>query len=926
MDHQGLIHFSGGVAFLTLFLYVESFTAHYHSAMTELERPNPDTLLAAIQKQDARAKRGKLKVFFGMAPGVGKTYAMLDAARRELATGRDVVIGYVETHKRKETDALTEGLPILPRLTMEYRGVALTEMDLDAVLARRPQLALVDEFAHTNAPGSRHPKRCQDVLELLDAGIDVFTTLNVQHVESRAEAVRQITGTTIRETVPDTALDGATFELVDLPPDELRARLAAGKVYVPEAARAAQENFFRSGNLSALRELALRFAAEQVGQDVLAYRQAHGVADPWKSGQRLLVAVSASPTSAALVRWTKRLAGELQAPWLAVYVELPQPLGHDEQSRLAKHLALARELGAQVINTTDGDVTRGLLRVAREQNATQLVVGKPVGWQALHWLRGGSVLNRLIRESGHIDIHAVRAEGETPILRRPTTPRFAAGDSRAYGVAFGVVAGLTGLNAILQNWLGYQSLALIYLLSVVVLAMFVGRGPGLLAATLTALLWDFLFVPPVFTFRITEATDVMLFCTYFVVALAMGHLAARLRTQQAAERRREERATALYLLTRELAQASDFADLLAIVIREVGKASQADVALSLPEGTQDSALTSYFASTWAMAEKEQSVASWAFGHGQPAGRGTDTLPSAEGLHLPLLAGERAVGVLSLRFRDVSPLAGEQRDLLEAFVRQIALVLDRQRLRDAEQEAKLVSESERLSKTLLNSISHEIRTPIAAITSAASSLAEARDVGANPLQRTMVAEIQEAAGRLNRLVGNLLNMTRLESGHVKPKLDWCDVADLIQVTLRDLEKDLAGQKVTMDAAAGLPLTRMDFVLMQQVLTNLLLNAAIHTPPGTAIRVAAMAEAGALVVTVADEGPGLPPDSLPLIFEKFYRAPAAPSGGTGLGLAIVKGFVEAQGGQVKAENRPGGGAVFAIRMPLGEPPPVSQEAHE
>ncbi len=892
--------------------------------MSDATRPNPDALLAAIQKDDARKTRGKLKVFFGMAPGVGKTFAMLEAARRELVAGRDVVIAYVETHGRKETDALTEGLPVIPRLTLEYRGVPLTEMDLDAVLARRPQLALVDEFAHTNAPGSRHPKRYQDVLELLDAGIDVFTTLNVQHVESRAEAVRQITGVTIRETLPDTALDGADFELVDLPPEELRARLAAGKVYLPESAREAQENYFRPGNLSALRELALRFAAEQVGQDVLAYRQAQGIADPWKSGQRLLVAVSASPTSAALVRWTRRLAGELQAPWLAVYVELPKPLTADEQTRLACHLALARELGAQVVTTTDDDIARGLLRVAREQNATQLVVGKPVGWRALDLLRGGSLLNQLIRESGHIDIHAVRAEGDAPLLRRLALPRFEAGATRSYGIAIGFVAGTTALNALLQRWLGYQSLAVIYLLSVVVMAMFVGRGPTLVAATLTALLWNFFFVPPVFTFRITGPTDLMLFCTYFVVALAMGHLAARLRAQQAAERRREQRATALYLLTRELAQATDFADLLAVIIREVGKATQAEVALSLAEEVQDGPLTPYFASTWAMAEKEQSVASWGFLHRQPAGRGTDTLPSADGLHLPLLAGERAVGMLSLRFRDPAPLAADQRDLLDAFVRQIALVLDRQRLRDAEQQAKLIAESERLSKTLLNSISHEIRTPIAAITSAASSLSEALQAGAAVVARTMVGEIQEAARRLNRLVGNLLSMTRLESGHVKVNLDWCDVADLVQVTVKELQKDLAQHRVTVGIGRGLPLVRMDFVLMQQALANLLLNAAVHTPPGTAVQVNAAVETDALVLTVADSGPGLPPDALPLIFDKFYRAPTAPAGGTGLGLAIVKGFVEAQGGKVNAENRPAGGASFTIRLPLAKAPPVAVEA--
>jgi len=891
--------------------------------MTEPERPNPDLLLAALQKEEGRQKRGKLKVFLGMAPGVGKTYAMLEAARRELAAGRDVVIGYIETHGRKETEALVQGLPLIPRLTLDYRGVPLTEMDLDSVLTRHPQLVLVDEFAHTNAPGSRHPKRYQDVLELLDAGIDVFTTLNVQHIESRAEAVRQITGVAIRETVPDTALDAAEFELVDLPPEELRGRLAAGKVYIPESARAAQENFFRSGNLSALRELALRFAAEHVGQDVLAYRHAQGISDPWKSGQRLLVAVSSSPTSAALVRWTRRLAGELQASWLAVYVELPQALNPEEQTRLSAHLALARELGAQIVTTTDADVARGILRVARDQNATQIVAGKPAGWRAIELLRGGSLLNRLIRESGDIDVHAVRAQGDAPLLRRPAVPRFTRAAARGYGIALSVVFLTTGLNAILQRWLGYQALALIYLLSVVILAMFVSRGATLLAATLTALLWNFLFVPPVFTFRIGGATDLMLFFTYFPIALAVGHLAARLRSQEAAERRREQHATALYLLTRELAQATDFADLLAIIIREVGKASAADVALSLPEDTADGSLTPYFASTWLLSEKEQSVASWAFRRRQPAGRGTDTLPSAEGMHLPLLAGERAVGVLSVRFRDSAALGASQRDLLEAFVRQVALVIDRQRLRDAEQRAKMVEESERLSRTLLNSISHEIRTPIAAISTAAANLGSARNDGQTDVPWAMVDEIQEATRRLNRLVGNLLNMTRLESGHVKPKLDWCDVSDLVHVTVKDIEKDLGRHPLKVEISAGLPLVRMDFVLMQQALTNLLLNAAVHTPPGTAVQVRASAQNESLVLAVSDNGLGLPPDALPYIFDKFYRAPAAPAGGTGLGLAIVKGFVEAQGGRVEAANQPEGGACFKMHMPLSKPPAVSAE---
>ena len=895
--------------------------------MTELERPNPDVMLAALQKEEARQRRGKLKVFFGMAPGVGKTYAMLQAARRELSTGRDVVIAYVETHQRKETEALTEGLPVIPRLEVEYRGVALTEMNLDAVLARHPQLALVDEFAHSNAPGSRHPKRYQDVLELLESGIDVFTTVNVQHVESRAEAVRQITGVAIRETVPDTALDGAEIELVDLPPDELRTRLAAGKVYVPESARSAQDHFFRPGNLSALRELAMRLAAEHVGQDVLAYRQAQGIADPWKSGQRLLVAVSASPTSASLVRWTRRLAGEIQAAWVAVSVELPQPLGPEAQARLARNLTLARELGAQVITTTDTDIVRGILRVARDQNVAQIVVGKPAGWRALDLLRGGSLLNRLIRESGHVDIRAVRAEGEEPGPHAPAVLRLDPTSARGYGIALLVVAGVTALNALLQRWLGtdaYQSLALVYLLSVVVLAMFVGRGPTLLAATLTAFLWNFLFVPPLFTLRIEKTGDWMMFCTLFVVGLAMGHLAAQLRSQQAAERRREEHATAMYLFTRELAQATDFADLLAIIIREVGKAIRADTALSLPEEAPAGALTPYFASTWLLSEKEQSVAVWAFRRRQPAGLGTDTLPAAEGLHEPLLAGDRAVGVLSVRFREAGPLPSGLRDLLEAFVRQIALVVDRQRLRDAEQRAKMVEESERLSKTLLNSISHEIRTPIAVINSAASTLGEARRAHAAAPAWAMVDEIQEATARLNRLVGNLLNITRLESGHVKAKLDWCEVADLVQVTLKHIEKDLAQHPIVLSVAPGLPLVRMDFVLMEQALANLVLNATVHTPPGTPIELGATAAGDTLLLTVADHGPGLPLDAIPFLFDKFYRARSAPAGGTGLGLAIVRGFVEAQGGRVEAGNRAEGGALFSIHLPLVKPPPICVEA--
>jgi two-component system sensor histidine kinase KdpD len=889
--------------------------------MAEKTHRNPDLLLAAIQKEEIQQRRGRLKVFLGMCAGVGKTYAMLEAARREQAAGRGVVIGYVETHGRKETDVLAENLPAVQRRQIDYRGVQLSELDLDPVLTAKPQLVLVDEFAHTNAPGSRHPKRYQDILELLDAGIDVWTTLNVQHIESRAEAVRQITGVAIHETVPDTALAGAELELVDLPPDELRARLAAGKVYIAERAGVAQENFFRPGNLSALRELALRFAAEHVGEDVRDYRRVHGIAEPWKSGQRLLVGVSASPTSAALVRWARRFAGELKAPWLAVYVEQPRPLSDEEQKRLTEHLHLAGELGAEVITTSDRDVVEGLLRVAREQNVTQLVVGKPLDWRALDLWRGGSFLNRLIQASGHIDVHAVRADAVEPPSRPITLPHFGTSSWRGMPTALGVIGAVTAFGWLVQRWIGYQAIALIYLLAVVVLGLFMQRGVVLVGSLLSALLWNFLFVPPLFTFRITNAHDLMLFFTLLLVGSVIGQLTARLRAQQLAERSREERATALYLLTRELAEATDLVQLLGVMVRQISQTFRAEVALSLPDGTTNAPLTPYFASTWSLSEKEQSVAAWAFQHRQPAGPETDTLASAEGLHLPLLAGERLAGVLSLRFHDRTPLPPAQRDLLDAFVRQVALVLDRQRLRDAETQTKLLAESERLGKTLLNSVSHELRTPLAAITSSITAL---RDAGSlNQAQQALATEIDEATARLNRLVRNLLNSSRLEAGHLSPNFDWHDVHDLIHTTVQNMASTLAGHPLKVDIAPALPPVKLDFALTEQIVSNLLSNAATHTPIGTPIEIHVHTESGQLILDVADRGAGLPRGDTTLLFDRFQRGPENKAGGVGLGLSLVKGFAEAQGGSVTASNRPGGGAVFTVRLPLAKMPPLPEE---
>ncbi len=882
------------------------------------ERPSPDALLSSIQREEAARERGELKVFLGMCPGVGKTYAMLEAAQRELRAGREVVIGYVETHGRKETDALASGFEIVPRRSLEYRGVALTEMDLDAVLARRPQLALVDELAHTNAPGSRHPKRWQDVQELLEAGIDVFTTVNVQHVESRADTVRQITGTEIRETVPDSILDRAVLEVVDLPPRELVQRLHEGKVYVPDRAALAAQNFFKEGNLTALRELALRLVADHVGEDIDHFRRAEPSTGPWKTGNRLLVAVGPSPLSEALTRWTRRMADELRCSWLAVHVEGTRPLSDAAQARLSRNLDAARELGAEVITTTDEDLAHGLLRVARERNVTQIILGKPAGGGFLHWLRSGRLVRRLMQESGDIDLHVIKAEKALAPAERFVWQPLAVSELRQYGLAAGAVFVTGLLNLGLMALAGPRVPGLVFLLVVVVLALFVGRGPVLLAGALSALAWNFFFLPPRFTFIIAQPEDGILFGTYFVVALVLGQLVARIRSQADAERRREERSTALYELTRELAEAGSRDEVVWQLLGQVNRVFRAPAAVSLCVGEK---LSPHPDSMLTLTEKELSVADWAFRHRKAAGRFTDNIPGADALHLPLMTERKVFGVLAVALPQQNlPLA--QRDLLETFARQAALVLDRVELRAAAEQTRLLAESERLSRVLLNSISHELRTPLAASSSAASALAEA-DSATSEQRRALVGEIQEANARLNRIVGNLLDVARLESGAIVPRLDWYDARDLVQTTIRELQRELTAHPVKLELPLQPMLVRCDFSLMQHALANLLVNAAVHTPPGSAIEVQARLADGSLFLSVADRGPGISPELMPRIFDKFSRAPDAPTGGSGLGLTIAKGFIEAQGGTIAVENRPGGGALFSLRLPQSEVAPPVQE---
>ncbi len=854
-----------------------------------------------------------------MCPGVGKTYAMLRAGQRERAAGHDLVAGVVETHGRSETAALLAGLSVLPRRTLDYRGTQLTEFDLEGLLARKPKIALIDELAHTNAPGSRHTKRWQDVLELLEAGIDVFTTLNIQHVESRADAVHQITGAVQQETVPDSLLDLADeLELVDLTPETLLERLNEGKVYLGERAAAARANFFQESHLNALRELALRYTAERVDRQLREMRVGVAKQTVWRSGERLLVGVGPSPFSTQLVRWTRRLAAAQGATWVAVHVERTAPLSPEAQRLLDANLSLARELGAEMVITQGNDLAAALVRTALQHNATQIVVGKPrdAWWE--RFSPRGSLVDRIVRLGGDIDVYVVPAETAGKRLSFDDLDHEVRSGAGEYALAAGIIAGLT-LVALVLSPKYYLAIGLVYLLAVILMSLRVGRGPVLAAGVLSALTWNILFIPPRFTLQISKVEDATLFGTYFVVALVAGQLTARIRAQALTEKRREGRATALFNLTRSLAEARTLDEAVFAALRQTDTLFGANTALVLADTRGET--TPHFAGSFALDEKERGVAEWVFRHRRPAGRFTDTLPGGAAFYLPLVREDKAVGVLGIAVPADKTLTLAQRDLLEAFARQLALSVEREHLREASEREKLLAESDKLHRVLLDSVSHELRTPLAVITGSLENLPSSDAV----LGDTLVAEARAAARRLNRLVSNLLDQTRLESGALKPRLDWCDARDLINAALDGVRDALAGHPLEIVVAADMPPVRADFALTEQALANLLLNASRHTPDGTPVFVTAGVdrEGARAFFTVADRGAGFPLGMRERLFKKFERGDAARAGGLGLGLSIVRGFIAAQGGAVMVGENPGGGAVFTIYLPHTPPQPVPAE---
>lgn len=885
-----------------------------------ITRPDPDALLQSLKREEEVAKKGKLTIFLGMCAGVGKTYDMLKTGQDLRTKGHDVIIGYVETHHRQETEELLTGLTILPRRSIDYNGIRLEEMDLDAILARKPSLVLVDELAHTNIPGSRHAKRYQDVLELLDNGISVFTTLNVQHLESRADAVAQIAGAVVRETVPDSIFDTAhEVELVDLSPDDLLKRLAEGKVYTAERSARAVQHFFRKGNLTALREMALRLTAERVDRQLREYMSKEQIAGPWKSGQRLIVGISASPHSITLLRSVRRMAYALNATWIAVYVERSAALSESASAQLARNIKLAQELGAEVVSTSDEDVVQALLRVAHQQNATQIFIGKTRTFSLFHT----PLLQRLIAGSGNLDVHIIGEEQthrkERQFLSVNLTSRWT-----QYVLAAGVMIGAAAACYPFSGLLGYQSVSLILLLVMALLPLWFSLGPVLLSAALSALLWDFLFIPPRFTFSVSLAQDALMLLTYFSIAAVTGTLSARIRARERAVVQREERTAALFALTGDLSTARSQDDVARASVKNIAASLNADTMVFLSEPDGDIFKAPHPASTLAAGPKDFSVASWVYWNEKKAGRFTETLPFAEATYVPLSGPRYSLGVLGVRRRDGQRMTLDQEVLLDNFARQISSALERESLHELARRSVAIEESERLYKTLFNSVSHEMRTPLSAILGASEGLLDPAAFGETTPRTELIGEIHAAALRLNHLVENLLDMTRLESGLIKPKRDWCDVRDLIQSATKRMAAELGRHTVQVSIQEDLPLFTLDFGMMEQALMNVLHNAVLYTPEGTPIRITARASEREGTIEIADQGPGLPEEELERVFEKFHRLPGSRSGGTGLGLSIVRGFVESNGGTITAQNNSGGGARFIIRLPLNRQPQEKAQA--
>ena len=876
--------------------------------MATADRPDPDALLAQLSNTEKGGKRGRLKIYLGMAAGVGKTYSMLSDAQEERARGAEVVIGYLEPHGRKETEQISEGLEKLPLWVSSYQGVSIREFDLAAALTRNPQIILVDELAHTNAPGSRHLKRWQDVMDLLDAGIEVRTTVNIQHLESLRDVVAQITGVFVQETVPDSILHRADeIELVDIPPEELHLRLKEGKVYIPEKVEQALTGFFKRGNLLALRELALRATAERVDDELLRVRAATQTGQSWHARERILVCVAPSQMASRLVRSARRLANSLHAEMIAVSVESPRQTDSQTSPHSVEAMALAGKLGAETATLSGENIVQEILSFARSRGVTTIIVGKPVRprWREILF---GSVVDTLIRSSGDIDVLVITGQEREGTATRPSIAH-RSGSWQGYLAALGITALSTCVGMLMYQRFELTNIVMIYLLGVMVVAAFWSRKESLLASLLAVGAFDFWFVHPRMTFAVTDVEYLLTFFVMLVVALVITTLTGKLKERTAAASIRERSTAALYDLNRRIASAVEPEEIAKIAAEKAKEIVDGPVCVALAENPTAKPDIVVPSDSWFVrGQKEEAVLRWVIEHGKAAGRGTETLPSADGMYLPLKTSRGCVGALGVDARVVNSLDLAKRSMLESIANQFATALERAELAEESEAANLRAETERLRGSLLSSVSHDLRTPLASIEGAATGLLSQPDLGERG--KELAKTIAEESERMSRLVRNLLDMTRVEGGSVELNLDWQSIEELVGAAILRTESFFS-RPVQTNISPELPPLKLDAVLMEQVFVNLLENASRYAGREAQVTVGARQANGHVQITVSDNGPGIPPGGEERIFDKFQRGSTQ---GFGLGLSICRAIMQAHGGSILARNRADGGAEFVLRLPV------------
>jgi two-component system, OmpR family, sensor histidine kinase KdpD len=878
-------------------------------------RPNPDDLLGGIKKMEERSSRGQLRVFFGMCPGVGKTYSMLRAAKERANEGVDIVVGVVETHGRSETAKLLVGFEQIPKKKVKYRDTQLLEMDLDAILHRKPKVVLIDELAHSNAPESRHNKRYQDVEEILSKGIDVYTTLNVQHIESRSDLVYQITGVAIQEKVPDSFMEFADqIELIDISPEVLLRRLSEGKVYLGERAEKAAENFFKVENIIALRELALRFTAEKVDDQLRSQRVMKQISGVWNTNERLMVAISHSSYSARLIRAARRVAYSLEAPWNALYVDTGEDLSEGDQKRLRKNMNLAKELGAEIVHTREKGVVSAIKRVAHEKNVTQIVVGRSDKRFIRDFLAQGTILEQLVQETSEIDIHVIRQERKPKFKRfQLNIPKLKTGFFPYWYVLWFLIAVSFGSYALLP-WIGYRSIGFIFLFAVLVVGSISTFGPILFAAGFSALTWNFFFIPPQFTIAIKEPEDMMNFFALFVVAFVSGYLASRIKKQEADLSERAHRSSVLYEFSRQLAEAKTIQEIANRASEGLNQVFNFDSVILMKKAPGLLSEKPANFSTIVVEAKEFAVASWSLQNRKRAGWGTETLSSSRCLSVPLEGRSSMIGILLVWPRKITQLSLEQENLLETFASNLAIGLERELFEVKAKDAQILENSERLHQALLSSVSHELRTPLTAIIGNATALKDDKTSNDKAGREIIIDELIDSSERLNRVVENILDMTRISSGALKVREDLFELGDFIDSTVRRSASTIKKHRIEIKNTEEM-FVRGDDRLLEHVLVNLLANAAAYSPVGSLIQVLVEKLDSHASFSVLDEGRGLDEGELEKIFERFYRAMGTPTGGTGLGLSIAKSLVEAHHGKIVASNRKDRtGCIFKVVLPL------------